>query len=309
MHKQPHTEKDMFDIADLTGLAPAHGSLVGVDSDGCVFDTMEVKQKRHFHPLIIQWWGLEPLEPELRAAAEFVNLYSAWRGQNRFTALLRTFELLHGWPACVAKAAARHAALPGLEALRAYCASGLALGNPALKAEAERTNDPELKRLLGWSLAVNADIDENMAPVPPFPWAARALEMMDGKSDCIVVSQTPGAALAKEWRLHGIMRHVRLIAGQELGAKADHLKLASGGKYAPGRVLMVGDAPGDLKAAEKAGALFFPVVPREEDAAWRRFCEEGYPRFLEGAFAGAYEDGLKAAFLAALPERAPWQEE
>ncbi|MCL1888830.1 MAG: HAD family hydrolase, partial [Kiritimatiellaeota bacterium] len=261
-----------------------------------------------FHPLIIQWWGLEKLEVGLRASAGFVNLYSKWRGQNRFTALLQCFELLHEWPACVARAAACHTELPRLEALRAYCNSGLALGNPTLKQEAERTGDPELKRLLGWSLAVNADIDQNMAPVPPFPWALRALEIMREKSDCIVVSQTPEAALVKEWQLHKMDSFVRVIAGQELGTKAEHLTLAAGGKYAPGRVLMVGDALGDLKAAEKAGALFYPIMPRDENAAWQRYCEEGYPRFLNGTFTGAYEDDLKAAFLAALPDKAPWED-
>jgi len=298
--------KDTFTVEDLRGLKPSCGSFVGIDSDGCVFDTMEVKQKKHFHPLVLKWWGLEKLEAELRASAEFVNLYSKWRGQNRFTDLLLSFELMHDWPACVAKAAACHVELPKLDALRAYCNSGLALGNPTLKQEVARTGDEELKRLLGWSLAVNEEIDKNMEPVPPFPWALRALEMMRGKSDCIVVSQTPEAALVKEWRHHKIEHFVHLIAGQELGSKAEHLTLASGGKYAPGRVLMVGDAPGDLKAAEKAGALFFPIMPRDEDAAWKRFCEEGYARFLEGRFAGAYEDELKAAFLAALPDKAPW---
>jgi phosphoglycolate phosphatase-like HAD superfamily hydrolase len=296
-------------VADLKALAPVRGHFVGIDSDGCVFDTMEVKQKRHFHPLIISWWGLEAIEPELRASAEFVNLYSKWRGQNRFTALLLCFELLHQWPACVAKAKACHTELPKLDALRAYCGSGLALGNPTLKEEAARTNDPELQRLLGWSLAVNADIDQHMAPVPPFPWAVKALEMMREKSDCIVVSQTPEAALVKEWQHHKIEHFVRAIAGQELGTKAEHLTLAAGGKYQPGRVLMIGDALGDLKAAEKAGALFFPIIPREEDSAWQRFCEEGYPRFLDGTFAGAYEGELKQTFLAALPDRAPWRED
>ena len=299
--------KDTFTVGDLKGLKPTCDSFVGIDSDGCVFDTMEVKQKKHFHPLILTWWGLEKLEAELRASAEFVNLYSKWRGQNRFTDLLLSFELMYDWPSCVAKAEACHVELPKLEALRAYCDSGLALGNPTLKQEVARTGDAELKRLLGWSLAVNEEIDKNMEPVPPFPWALKALQMMQGKSDCIVVSQTPEAALVKEWRHHKIEHFVHMIAGQELGSKAEHLTLASGGKYAPGRVLMIGDAPGDLKAAEKAGALFFPIMPRDEDAAWQRFCEEGYARFLNGTFAGAYENNLKAEFLAALPDKAPWQ--
>lgn len=301
--------KDQFTIEDLKGFAPARKFFAGVDSDGCVFDTMEVKQKRHFHPLIIKWWRLEALEPELRAAAEFVNLYSKWRGQNRFTNLLITFDLMAQWPACVAKAAACHTALPDTTALRAYCGSGLPLGNPTLTREVERTGDAELKRLLGWSLAVNDEIDRNMDPVHPFPWAVKSLEKLQSVADCLVVSQTPEAALVKEWRQHGVDHLVAIIAGQELGTKAEHLTLAAGGKYPAGHILMIGDAPGDLKAAETAGALFFPVIPRDEDAAWKFFHDEALPRFLEGRYAGDYEARLKTKFLDALPDLAPWQQE
>jgi len=90
--------KKSFTREDLLGFVPTFGTFVGIDSDGCVFDTMEVKQKDHFHPLIIKTWGLEAIEPQLRQAAEFVNLYSKWRGQNRFPALLQVFDLLHEWP-------------------------------------------------------------------------------------------------------------------------------------------------------------------------------------------------------------------
>ena len=77
--------------ADLINFEPQYATLIGIDSDGCVFDTMGVKQKKHFHPLIIEKWNLKSIEGQLRQAAEFVNLYSAWRGQNRFPALLKTF--------------------------------------------------------------------------------------------------------------------------------------------------------------------------------------------------------------------------
>ena len=53
--------------ADLIALRPAHDAFVGVDSDGCVFDTMDVKQKAHFHPLICTFWGLERIETQVRA--------------------------------------------------------------------------------------------------------------------------------------------------------------------------------------------------------------------------------------------------
>lgn len=295
--------KNHYTPEDLQALPKRHDSFVGIDSDGCVFDTMSVKQKVHFHPLIIRFWGLEACEKELRACAEFVNLYSKTRGSNRFPALLRVFELLAEYPGVKASGVA----LPKTDALRAYIRSGLPLGNPSLKAEAERTKDPELIRLLEWSLAINAEIDARMRPVPPYAWAVKALALIRANSDAIVVSQTPEEALVKEWNLHALRGYVDLIAGQELGTKAEHLRVAAGGKYAPGRVLLIGDAQGDLAAAQATGARFYPINPGGEEASWQRFCEEAYTRFLDGTFAGAYEQSLIAEFNALLPETPPWQ--
>ena len=57
--------------------------------------------------------------------------------------------------------------------------------------------------------------------------------------------------------------YVRLRkAGQELGTKTEHLKLAAKNKYPPERILMIGDAPGDLNAARANGALFYPITAR-----------------------------------------------
>lgn len=295
--------KDHYTLDDLKNLPKKHDSFVGIDSDGCVFDTMSVKQKLHFHPLIIKFWALEPCEKELRACAEFVNLYCKFRGINRFPALLRAFELFIDYPGVKASGIA----LPKLDALRAYVTSGLPLGNPSLKAEAARTRDPELARLLEWSLAINVEIDTNMKPVPPYVWARQALELIRSNSDAIVVSQTPEAALIKEWDLHKIHSYVSLIAGQELGAKAEHLHIATCGKYAPDKVLMIGDAQGDQAAAKITHSLFFPINPGHEEASWECFCTEAYAKFIDGTFAGAYERKLADEFNNLLPEIPPWQ--
>lgn len=286
----------------LRNLRPSFDAFVGVDSDGCVFNTMGVKQRDHFHPLILRHWGIEALEQPFRQAAEFVNLTSKWRGQNRFPNLLRAFELLADMPGVRTSGVP----LPRLDALRSYCQSGLPLGNPSLQAEVERTGDPDLRHLLAWSLAINREIDGHMRPIPPFEWARRSLDRMAGQADVIVVSQTPEEALVKEWRLHGLDGKVRCIAGQELGTKAEHLRLAAGGKYAPDRILMVGDAPGDAQAARAAGALFFPILPGHEEESWRRFHDEAFDRFLAGTYAGTYAERLAQTFDAALPDTPPW---
>jgi phosphoglycolate phosphatase-like HAD superfamily hydrolase len=290
--------------ADLLDLQPEHDSFVGIDSDGCVFDSMVIKQCQHFHPLIISIWRLEAIEPQVRAAAEFSNLYSKWRGSNRFVALLKVFELLAAWDDVIASGVV----LPDVTALRDYVNSGLALGAPSLTQEVERTGDADLSRVLAWSQAVSKDIDENMAAIPPFESCISALKMLQGKSDAVVVSQTPEADLVKEWRLHKIDRYIAVIAGQELGTKSEHLAMATGGKYDPKRVILIGDAPGDRAAAKTVGACFFPINPGDEEASWTLFEDEAYPKFLAGEYVGVYEDKLIAQYDALLPDTPPWEQ-
>ena len=62
--------------------------LVGIDSDGCAFDTMELKQKECFTPNTIKYWDLQGVSKYAREACEFVNLYSKSRVINRFPALV-----------------------------------------------------------------------------------------------------------------------------------------------------------------------------------------------------------------------------
>ncbi len=295
---------ETFSRDDLAALAPQHETFVGVDSDGCVFDTMEVKQKQCFHPAIVAHWELEAIELYVRQCAEFVNLYSRWRGQNRFTALVQMFELLAQRPEVLASGIA----LPGLGSLKELIASGVPLGNPALEEAAAESGDAELASFLRWSLDVNAIVAERVRSVPPFPWARKALDMMQQNSDVVCVSQTPNEALVREWEANGLTGSVRAIAGQELGTKTEHLALATRDRYAAARVLMIGDAFGDLAAAHDNGALFYPILPGREDASWERFCSEAYPRFLDGDYAGSFETDCIAEFKSLLPTTPPWVE-
>jgi phosphoglycolate phosphatase-like HAD superfamily hydrolase len=143
--------------------------------------------------------------------------------------------------------------------------------------------------------------------VPPFPYVRESLEKLEDKADVLVVSATPTEALTREWTEHGVDRYVSVIAGQEMGKKAEHLELASAGRYQPDHILMVGDAPGDMKAARANGALFYPVKPGQEDESWKRFHDEALDRFLAGEYRGEYEAKLIAEFDAVLPETPPWK--
>jgi hypothetical protein len=70
---------------------------------------------------------------------------------------------------------------------------------------------------------------------------------------------------------------------------------------------MIGDAPGDMKAAKEVGALFYPINPGGEEQAWERFLNEAMDRILSGSYAGDYEEELIAAFNEGLPDLPPWK--
>ncbi len=286
----------------LADLQPVKPFFIGIDSDGCAFDTMEIKQKECFCPNTIRYWDLQPVSKYAREAAEFVNLYSAWRGVNRWPALVKVFDLLRERPEVLA----RHAVIPQVPKLREFIASGYPLSETGLRQYKEKYPDPELDQGMSWSMAVNATIAEIVHNIPPFPFVRESLEKMTGLADLLVVSATPSEALVREWEEHNIASYVRYIAGQELGKKEQHLALAAQGKYADGHILMIGDAPGDMKAARTINALFYPINPGHEDESWERFYKELLDKFVSGAYTSEYETALIAEFEKALPTTPPW---
>ncbi len=288
--------------AELAVLPKEHDFLVGIDSDGCVFDSMEVKQKECFCPAFIKHFGFQSVSRYAREVWEFVNLYSKTRGCNRFLALQRALALMEQRPIF----AARGVSVKPIPELDAWIRDESKLGNPALEAKVVKTGDPALTRLLAWSHEVNARIEDMVYGVAPFSKVLPCLQAMQEKADVIVVSQTPFEALDREWREHGLADYVRFIAGQEAGTKTEHLDIASTGKYDRDKVLMIGDAPGDYKAAAANGVLFYPVTPGEEEEAWDRLHGEALDRFFGGTYAGAYQDELLAAFDSALPVEPDW---
>ena len=287
----------------LKELKPQKEFFIGIDSDGCAFDTMEIKQKECFCPNFIKHFGLQAVSKYARETWEFVNLYSKDRGCNRFIAVIRALDLLRERP----ETKARGVKVPAMDGLRAWLKRETKLGNPALKAELERAHDPDLERAYAFSLDVNESIEWLVYGVPPFPLVRESLARMNECADVIVVSQTPGEALVREWKENGIDGFVRVIAGQEMGTKAQHITFAAGGKYPPARILMIGDAPGDLQAAKANKACYFPIVPGHEESSWELFHTEALDRFLSERYAGDYERKLMEEFDTSLPESPSWR--
>lgn len=281
-------------------ITPQNEFFIGIDSDGCAFDTMELKHKECFIPNTINYWGLQGVSKYAREAAEFVNLYSKSRGINRFPAVVEAIDWTNRRPEVIARGI--HVDVP--QSLLDWMKRETKLGNDALIAEVKRTNDPGLTQTLEWSLAINETVTKIVRGVPPFPFVRESLQKVQGRADVMVVSATPNEALIREWQEHNISQYVIDICGQEYGTKKELLGNAA--KYAPNKSLMVGDAPGDYKAAKANNTLFYPINPGAEEASWKRFYEEALGKFLDGTFAGDYQQALLDEFDKYLPVLPPW---
>jgi phosphoglycolate phosphatase-like HAD superfamily hydrolase len=289
----------------LRDLQPQFEFFIGIDSDGCAFDTMEIKHKECFTPNIIKHWDLQPVSKYAREAAEFVNLYSKWRGINRWPALVMVFDLLRERD----EVRRRGVSIPQANSIRAFIdQEQYPHSNDGLQAYMQaHPGDPELERGMVWTTAVNATIADMVHGVPPFPYVRESLQAMHAKADMIVVSATPCEALNKEWDEHDLAQYVSAIAGQEMGKKAVHLELAAAGRYEADHILMIGDAPGDRRAAKANDALFYPINPGDEERSWQHFYDEAMDRFFAGTYAGDYEASLNAEFERYLPDTPPWK--
>lgn len=289
----------------LHDLQPEHDFFIGIDSDGCVFDSMEIKHKECFTPNIINHWGLQAVSKFAREASEFVNLYSKWRGVNRWPAVVMVLDLLRERDEIIR----RGVEIPQVQSLRDFIAQETyPHSNDGLAGfMAEHPNDPVLETGMGWTTAVNETIADMVHGVPPFPHVRESLAAMHAKADMIVVSATPCGALESEWNEHDLAQYVKVIGGQEMGKKAQMLAIAAEGKYESDHILMIGDAPGDMRAARAVNALFYPINPGDEERSWKRFYEEAQERFFNGTYAGAYETSLIAEFESYLPDTPPWK--
>lgn len=287
----------------LTSYKPTQPFFVGIDSDGCAFDAMELKHKECFTPNTIKCWGLQAVSKYARECADFVNLYSKWRGGNRWPSLVKVFELLAERPEVIS----RGVKIPTGEKLKEFIASGYSLSDAGLREYMARNPDPELEQGLDWSMSVNKAIEEMVHGVPPFPYVRESLQKMQGWVDLMVVSATPVEALEREWQEHGLAQYMSVIAGQEMGTKKQHLEYAAKGKYPDDHILLIGDAPGDRDSAIAVDVLYYPINPGQEDYSWKRFYDEALEKFLNGTYAGKYQNALIAEFNKLLPDTPPWK--
>ena len=296
--------KETYSQKDLVDFEPQHELFVGIDSDGCVFDSMTVKQ-RVFRDGVVEFWGLEAVADEAHRICEWVGLFSPWRGLNRFQLILKFFQSLEEYLPSIGNAVGTPRLRLPTESLKQFVESGVTLSMPELEKWIARTGEAELMKVLEWSREMSQRISK-IPPIPVFDGIFQSLEKLREASDLIVVSQTTEDALVREWRNAQLEEFIDVIAGAELGSKAESLTRAAVGRYPLDKIVMVGDAPGDLEAARSVGCLFFPILPGGEVASWTELLETALPHIQAGTFVGAYQEDLISRFNAVLSPTPPW---
>ena len=292
----------------LLEMKPSGKFLVAVDSDGCAFDAMGIKQRECFCPMMIGYFGLQPVAEAARECKMFADLFSKTRGANRHKTIVRILtELLPSHP----KVKQRNFKVPQFEHYFQWVNDpNSLLSNDGLEKAIQASSNPderkEFELALTWSRRVNEMVAEIVKDVPLFPYVRQSLHKASAIADIIVCSATPTEAIEREWAEHDLRQYIKVVAGQETGSKAEHLAIVSQ-KYDVDKIIMLGDALGDLDAAKQNNVLFYPIIPGAEEASWKRFYDEAFNKFMNGIYAGAYAESLITVFENALPDTPPWQ--
>ena len=248
--------------------------VVCIDSDGCAMDTMDIKHIRFFGPLAAKYFEIKNQEVYLKEWNR-VNLFSETRGINRFKGLLLSLEF-----------AKEHSeAIEDFTVFANWCNHTTSLSNQSLEEEITKHNDPVLVKALEWSKAVNHGIEtELVGEDKPFEGVKSALEEISKVAQIAIVSSANSEAVNSEWKRHELMPFVSEFFGQERGSKAAAIKEIKSLGFEKEKILMVGDAPGDLDAAKVNEVHFYPILFGKEKESWEMLVTKILPEFIGGHY-------------------------
>lgn len=276
-------------MKSLTDFQKTKEYLVCVDSDGCVMDTMDVKHIRCFGPCMVKEWDLHAWQDEILTSWNDVNLYTLTRGINRFKGLAIALKEVDE----------KYRKVEDVETLIRWAERAKELSNAALEREiAANPQSVSLKKALAWSKSVNEHInalpeDEKL----PFQMAKEGLAYAHERADVAVVSSANLDAVLEEWGKHGLLQYVDIVLSQNVGSKAFCIVELLKKGYDKQKVVMCGDAPGDMQAAETNGVEYYPILVKKEKQSWEEFISMGFDKLVDGEYAGAYAQRKKDEFL------------
>lgn len=255
--------------------------LIGIDSDGTAFDSMTAKHRHAFIPALIEIWGLQEHARKIQEICEYINLYSATRGVNRFLGMKLAFQRFEE----------EGIKIPDYGSIEGFLSSGKP-SNASLREYLTRHDSPFLRRLLEWSCLADRYFEKAVRDLPPFRGVLPVLKQAEDRAEIAVISSAAEKSLRTDWRKDNLLAHVTALYGLESGSKSAQLKAAAGTRFDGAHILMVGDAVGDHEAARSVEAWFYPIIPGEEEHSWKQLREHYLELFLAGRFASVQEELL-----------------
>lgn len=249
--------------------------LICIDSDGTAMDSMTVKHKKCFGPCFIGEWHLEPYSDTVLKIWDEINLYGSTRGTNRFNGLLSILKKVNGV----------YIDVPDLSVLEKWVLGTKELSERSLEIESEKVDSEILKKALNWSRNTNAAIKKlTFDDKKPFDGVIEFLREAHQYADIAVVSSAGREAVFAEWEHYGMLEFIDVLACQEEGSKKAIVAELIKKGYKKSNVLKIGDALGDLAAAEKNKIFFYPILSGCEYKNWVELKTDYLKYFIEGEY-------------------------
>lgn len=265
-----------------------HDYLICVDSDGCAMDTMDIKHFRCFGPCMVEEWGLEQWAEPILSRWNDINLYTMTRGINRFKGLAMALREIDE----------QYTEINGLEELERWVERAPALSNDGVETAISSGGGEILRKALRWSRAVNERINTLPFEVKkPFAGVLEGLKYAHSVADIAIVSSANLQAVEEEWALYGLLDYVDILLAQDVGSKAFCIAELLKKGYVKDKVLMTGDAPGDLDAARSNGVFYYPILVRREAESWDEFRKTAVDKLVNSRYGGDYQEEKINAFL------------
>ena len=261
--------------------------LVCIDSDGCAIDSMDIKHIRCFGPCMVTEWGLDAHREEILKRWNQVNLYSMTRGINRFRGLAAALE----------EADRLYTKIEDVQTFVKWTEDSDELSNAALEQAIGETDSICMKKALNWSQEVNKAITElPKEDIKPFGHVQDVIRKLHETCDIAIVSSANYEAVREEWTRFKLLTHVDVLLAQNAGSKKSCIERLLAYGYVREHVLMAGDAPGDMDAAQSNGVLYYPILVSRESESWEQL-EAAVERMINNTFQGEYQKGLIQQFV------------
>lgn len=233
--------------------------LICIDSDGTAMDSMTIKHTKCFGPCFVAEWDLEPYKDAVLSMWYEINLYGNTRGTHRFLGLLDILKTVN----------IKYKSIPDLEVLEDWVSTSKELSERTLKLAIKKTNSEILKKALRWSEHTNRAIKGlTFDDKKPFEGVIEFLKEATISADIAVVSSAAREAIFSEWQHYEMLSFINVLACQEEGSKKAIISSLIKKGYKNSCVLMIGDALGDLAAAEKNKTFFYPILSGSEYKSW-----------------------------------------